>query len=88
MAINRLRLNDGRLSLEFASGHKPIVRMAIAEVYGLPEKKTEYTTFTIYRIGNAELIYRDEWEDPCLISGSDEGDAVLTAVIQRLSCTI
>lgn len=84
MPISLIRLRNGHLSLEYETGDKARVLEAIRELFGEPSHAQAFPTFTVVRIGPADLISQDEWDDPCLISNSREGNAVLEAIARRL----
>ncbi|WP_262027479.1 hypothetical protein [Microvirga sp. Mcv34] len=83
--VSLLRLGSGHYSLEFRSEDAPFIQAAIRELFGEPRQLNEYAVSATVTIGNADFTYYYEWDDPCLISSSSEGDAVLTAIAQRLS---
>jgi hypothetical protein len=87
MTVSLLRLKNGHVSFEYETDDKPIVHSAIRELYGAPLKISDDGVDACFRIGRANLIYFDEWDYPCLISGSKEGDAVLTALHRRITAS-
>ena len=79
------RLSGGHFSLEYETEDKTIVHSAIHRLYGNPQKIADHVTSVLLRIGGADFIYLDEWDYPCLISISNEGDAVLTRIVQHIN---
>lgn len=76
MAITLLPLSDGHVSLEFATSDLDLIGSAIRREYGVPVVK-RHVMSAEYRFGGASFTFQNEWDDPCLISGSDEGDQIL-----------
>jgi hypothetical protein len=76
MAATLLSLSNGHYSLEFEPADLPSVASTIRDQYGVPDKR-QYLTFAKYRFGGSSFIFQNEWDDPCLISGSAEGDEIL-----------
>lgn len=73
-----LALSDGGLSLEFQSFEAPVVIEALrAEGEVKVERSGLYQTV---HLADAELLYVDEWDSPCLIAG----DAPSTALLRRI----
>jgi len=86
MGVSLLRLSSGRVSLEFASSDIDRVRATILETYGAPAVK-RWPAATSYSFGGVELIFQNEWDDPCLISRDAAGDAILEDLANRLPQT-
>jgi hypothetical protein len=78
-----LRLSSGHYSLEFETADLPALSSAIEQRYGLPEKQ-QYATLAVYRFGGCSFTFQNEWDDPCLIASSAEGDAILATLHQAL----
>lgn len=76
MAATLLSLSNGHYSLEFEPADLPAVASAIRDHYGVPDKR-QYPTSAEYRFGGCSFTFQNEWDDPCLISGSAEGDDIL-----------
>lgn len=76
MAVTLLSLSNGHYSLEFEPADLPAVASAIRDHYGVPDKR-QYPTSAEYRFGGCSFTFQNEWDDPCLISGSAEGDDIL-----------
>jgi hypothetical protein len=72
-----LRLSNGHTSLEFASSDLSSVAAAIQKLFGIPETDRSHAFLTAYRFGGSSFVFQNEWDDPCLISGTDEGDEIL-----------
>lgn len=76
MALTLLPLSNGHYSLEFEPTDLPSVASAIRDHYGVPDKR-QYPTSAEYRFGGCSFTFQNEWDDPCLISGSAAGDEIL-----------
>jgi hypothetical protein len=76
MAVTLLSLSNGHYSLEFEPADLSAVASAIRNHYGVPDKR-QYPTSAEYRFGGCSFTFQNEWDDPCLISGSAEGDDIL-----------
>ena len=84
MAARLDRLGGGHYCLNFDVGDAPEIRATILELYGPPQPLSDHVVAATICIGNAELTYYFEWDEPCLISRSPVGDAVLEAIAQHL----
>jgi hypothetical protein len=84
MAITLLRLPTGHCSLEFASSDLPFVASAIRARYGAPVVR-RYPACADHRFGGCSFTFQNEWDDPCLISESDAGDAILRELCDALA---
>ena len=74
-------LSDGRVSLEFAHSEWADVQAGLAKVAGRQRYKVrEEATHDMIDIGGEQLILMDEWEEPCLISMSEQGDHLLRSL--------
>jgi hypothetical protein len=76
MAVTLLLLSDGHSSLEFDPSDMPSVASAIRDHYGEVDKR-QYPMLVEYRFGGCSFTFQNEWDDPCLISASVEGDQIL-----------
>jgi hypothetical protein len=76
MAVTLLPLSNGHYSLEFEPADLPQVGAAIRDRYGVPDKR-KHPTSAEYRFAGCSFTFQNEWDDPCLISGSSEGDCIL-----------
>jgi hypothetical protein len=79
MAMTLLALSTGHYSLEFEPSDLPGVRSVIRQLYGRPETRRN-PVLTELRFGGCSFTFQNEWDDPCLISGSSEGDEILRAL--------
>jgi hypothetical protein len=79
-----LDLPDGHLSLEVASNDRNKVTETIIRLFGKPRIELLAPSGSIHFFGGAEFIFQDERDDPCLMSRSDEGDAILRQLIEAL----
>lgn len=83
MSISLLELANGRVSLEFEESDFSVIVQTIRDIHGLPNK-TLKTTYTEYQFGGSRFLFQNEWEDPCLISTSVDGDAILKSLANQL----
>jgi len=84
MAATLLALSSGHYSLEFGPDDLDAVRLAIRALYGRPESDGN-PFITTLRFGGASFAYQNEWDDPCIVSGSSEGDAILKGLHAHLA---
>lgn len=84
MAVTLLPLSNGHYSLEFEPSDLSQVAAAIRDHYGVPDKR-QHPTSAEYRFGGCSFTFQNEWDDPCLISGSSEGDSILQTLHDALS---
>jgi len=82
MTVRLLPLSNGHFSLEFDPSDLPSVASAVRDHFGAPDKR-QYPTSAVYRFGGCSFTFQNEWDDPCLISGSADGDKIL-----ELLCSI
>ena len=80
MSVNVLELNSERVSLEFARDEFPTI-MSRLRRRGKVSRRQE-ASFDILEVRGEEFILMDEWDEPCLLSRSPAGDAILRAVAQ------
>ena len=83
MAVTLLALSNGHFSLEFEPDDFPAVGEAILDKYGKPTI-THYPACASYHFGGSSFTFQNEWDDPCLISGSSKGDEILTSLYAAL----
>lgn len=84
MAVTLLYLANGHYSLEFRPADLPSVASAIRDRYGAPDKR-QYPLSAEYRFGGCRFAFQNEWDDPCLISTSTEGNEILKHLYADLS---
>ncbi|KIC11531.1 hypothetical protein RA19_05685 [Leisingera sp. ANG-M1] len=84
MPFSLLKLSSGFFSLEFETSDLPHVREVIEAAFGHP-KITQHAISSAIEIAGCKLTFQNEWDDPCLISGSDEGNQVLTKLFSLLT---
>lgn len=82
--VSLLGLKEGGCSLEFAVEDLDRVRTALSARYGRPTV-TKHAVLTIYTFGQTELTFQNEWDDPCLIASTPDGEAMLRAVAADLA---
>jgi hypothetical protein len=80
-----LELSGGGLSLEIDSTEWNMVAEKIRDLFGAPKVELLAATHAIHKFGGAEFIFQDVWGDPCLISKSEQGDAILRQLAAALS---
>ena len=83
MAVSLLKLDSGHLSLEFETHDIDRVSVALSGLYGKPSVE-KWPTLTNYKFPKANLVFQNEWDDPCLISGCATGDEMLKRVASSL----
>lgn len=82
--VSLLELKEGGCSLEFAVEDIDLVRKALSARYGSP-KVTKHAVLTVYTFGETGLTFQNEWDDPCLIASTPDGEAMLRAVAADLA---
>lgn len=83
MTATLLDLPDGHLSLEFETADVPAVRALIRDRYGPPDVE-QGVALSVLRFGGAEFVFQNEWDDPCLIASTIEGDRILRELLEGL----
>lgn len=73
-------------SLEFEMADMPAVAEAIKKRYGSPEEKRHIMCIE-YFFGGSHFVFQDDWDDPCLISTSNEGAKILKLIFADLAVT-
>jgi hypothetical protein len=73
-----LPLSSGRVSLEFAPSELGAVLAALARGETVHRKRLATHEDVVAR-GERFVLY-DEWEEPCLISMTEAGDAILRSI--------
>lgn len=73
-----LDLGAQKASLEFSPDEHDIV-IARLEAYG-PVITARHATHDVITVGHEELIYLNEWDEPCLIAGSATGVDILARI--------
>jgi len=76
MVVSLLPLTTGGCSLEFDTGDIDRVREYLRQRFGAP--RVEHHPFHIvYKFRQADLLFQNEWDDPCLIASTEDGVAML-----------
>ncbi|NEX92738.1 hypothetical protein [Caulobacter sp. 17J65-9] len=76
MAVSMLPLKGGGLSLEFELADVERVSSSLRDHFGTPQ--VEHHPFhLVYKFKQADLLFQNEWDDPCLIASTPEGVAML-----------
>jgi hypothetical protein len=75
MSVSLLSVGE-HLSLEFGPSDLEAVRSYIREHY--PDTGSKVAGIaTVVKFGGEDFTFQNEWDDPCLISHSSEGDKLL-----------
>ena len=83
MKVQIMQVGD-RLSLEMDAAGLQAVRSYVKRTY--PTVTTETAaTYSRISFGGSEFLHENEWNDPCLISQTAEGDALLRSVAEQFS---
>lgn len=83
MAAFLSRLSNGHYSLEFEPADLPRVAEAIRNRYSTLQKR-HHLSWAECNFGGCSLLFENDWDDPCLISGSSEGDVILKLLCEDL----
>jgi len=84
MPVSLVPLKNGSVSLEFEVAEIDSVSASLRQRFGAPMVE-KHPTLTVYKFKQADLVFQNEWDDPCLIAGTPEGIAMLKAVAADLS---
>ncbi|WP_171178771.1 hypothetical protein [Ruegeria sp. HKCCD8929] len=84
MAIGLLKLSSGHFSLEFEEEDVSDVVEAIRTEFGKAEQK-QFVMAREVKFGGATFVFQNEWQDPCLVSSSLQGDQCLRQIHEKLS---
>lgn len=79
MPISLLELYSGHLSLEFRESDIPAVKKSIEQLFG-EIAQIQYVMVSEIKFGGASFTFQNEWNTPCLVSGSAEGDECLRQI--------
>ena len=85
MVARVLEFTETSVSLEYAADDVPAVKKAIRDLYGEPRELADHGTSTEIEIGGEKFAFQDEWDDPCLISNSVKGSAILREIEQAVN---
>lgn len=83
--VRLLRLTGGGSSLEFDVADIADVRAALHKRVGAHQRREEHALFTVYHFAGCSLTFQNEWDDPCFISNTAEGDRMLADLYADLS---
>ena len=78
MSVHLLQVGD-HLSLEIDADDLDRVRSYIQQMYPDVSIGSAGIT-TVVSFGGSECMFQNEWDDPCLISGSLNGDTLLRRI--------
>ncbi len=84
MTVSLLELSEGGCSLEFEPEDLPAVKAAIHALFGKVRIESHVITSTV-RFGGEDFTFQNEWDDPCLITSTAAGEAMLRRLAERLS---
>lgn len=84
MVCALLDLDNGHVSLECETSDMAALMAAIETRYGRL-KVTPMAVSAVYHFGDSRFTYSDDWAEPCLISGSPAGDAILRQLFLDLT---
>jgi len=77
--MNLVDLASGSMSLEFARDEQPIVMERLNALGDV--QISDRATYATMRVAGIDLIYMNEWDEPCLISSTTAGAALLGRVM-------
>ena len=83
MATKILKLSDGHVSLEFQERDILAIRTLIAALFGEATQK-QFIMASVVGFGGENFTFQNEWNDPCLISGTALGDEHLQRIHEDL----
>ena len=83
MATRILKLSDGHVSLEFQEEDIPAIRTSVAALFGEATQK-QFVMASDVGFGGENFTFQNEWNDPCLISGTALGDEHLRRIHEYL----
>ena len=72
------------MSLEFQDEDRRALTTAIRERFGRLDIDV-LPGASVCRFGGSDFTFYDQWGEPCLISGSEHGDALLQLLLADLS---
>ena len=84
MTIRILELRNGHISLEFDTNDIPVVAAGIKSLFG-DATQEQFVLCSSIGFGGSEFIFQNEWDDPCLISTTVEGDECLRRLHGQLT---
>ena len=79
MASRILELSNGHVSLEFEEEDIPSIRKSVARLFSEVTQK-QFVMASSVGFGGEEFAFQNEWNDPCLISGTALGDVHLRRI--------
>jgi hypothetical protein len=86
MAVSLLQVGD-HLSLEFDVSDLDAVRAYIREIHPDVTSRWAGAIAMVVQFAAEEFTFQNEWDDPCLISGTARGDELLRAIHAHFSRT-
>jgi hypothetical protein len=84
MAASLLPMKNGSCSLEFATSDIDRVSILLREHFGVPRVE-KWPELTVYKFKQADLLFQNEWDDPCLIASTAEGIAMLEVIAKDMA---
>lgn len=82
MPVTLLKVDD-HFSLEFEESDLKRIGRCIGTMYPDANSRPD-GIFKVYTFGGCEFAFQNEWDDPCLVSDSNDGDAILRMLHARL----
>ena len=82
MAFSLLQVGE-RLSLDFETSNLETFWSHLRQHH--PDMRTKMSgIYTVVTLGGERFLFGNEWDDPCLISETSEGDELLRAIHRSL----
>ncbi|MDC0116110.1 hypothetical protein OAH97_01375 [Octadecabacter sp.] len=83
MTTQIVKHKNGLTSLEFEEDDISAVRATIVDLFG-NASQTKYVVASDVRFGGESFTFQNKWDDPCLISSTEQGGEYL----QRIHATL
>ncbi len=79
MTTQIVKLKNGLTSLEFQEDDMPAVRSTIVDLFG-KTSQAKYVMANDVKFGGETFTFQNEWGDPCLITGTEQGGEYLQRI--------
>ena len=79
MTTQIVKIKNGLTSLEFEEDDMSAVRSTIVALFG-KASVTKYVMASEVKFGGETFAFQNEWDDPCLISGTEQGGEYLQRI--------
>jgi len=86
MAFTLLDCSNGVSSLEFAESDIDRLKSFLETEYGRPRIKRRIVHDEL-TFSNEQFTFYNEWGDPCLISSTAQGRAILQKIAEKLNAS-